>query len=571
VDAMTAYRSVEYFQLQAAGAKPSYLMPVNYGIDFYGDVLFTSKRMIDKSPETVEKFKNASFKGWEYAMTHKEELVDYILTLPGVAERKVSRESLLAESDAMDELVLSQIVEPGHMNAGRWQHILDVHKQLGLVKNYVDINNFIYKKPTSNFEALKSISTYLLVTVGIVFLLIILYSLSVRKAVRRRTAELETQIKERISIQNELRKNEEQLNLIYNRVVDNIFVIDVTGADVYTVTSVNQSFLDTTGLSRDQVIGKRVEEIVPEPSLTLVKAKYAEAIKTKKTVHWEEVTPYPTGVKTGNVSVTPIFDSLNNCVQLIGSVHDITERKHFEKEQEKRSQERELLVQELTKTNKELKQFSFITSHNLRAPLTNLLAIADLIDPSKIEDEGTRDLIDGYKSSTNKLNETLNDLIKILVIKENTNHGLSNVRFSEVYEQVHSSITSIIAVSRAEIETDFTACDGIFYNHLYLESIFLNMITNSIKYAHPDRKPHIQIRSSVENKIIKLSFEDNGIGLDMKTAKERLFGLYQRFHDHPDSKGIGLYLVYSQVTSLGGTIDTESEVGKGTKFTISFK
>jgi len=103
-----------------------------------------------------------------------------------------------------------------------------------------------------------------------------------------------------------------------------------------------------------------------------------------------------------------------------------------------------------------------------------------------------------------------------------------------------------------------------------MESIFMNLITNSIKYSKRGIKPVIFIYSILTEDTVKLVFEDDGLGFNLDKVKNKIFGLYQKFHNHPDSKGIGLYLVHSQVTSLGGSIEVESEVNQGAKFTITF-
>ena len=106
-----------------------------------------------------------------------------------------------------------------------------------------------------------------------------------------------------------------------------------------------------------------------------------------------------------------------------------------------------------------------------------------------------------------------------------------------------------------------------------MESIFLNLVTNAIKYAQPGVPPIISIYSKVEDGKNQLVISDNGQGFDLEKAGNRLFGFHQKFHNHnhSDSKGIGLYLVHNHVTSLGGKITAESIVNKGTAFTITFR
>jgi signal transduction histidine kinase len=124
----------------------------------------------------------------------------------------------------------------------------------------------------------------------------------------------------------------------------------------------------------------------------------------------------------------------------------------------------------------------------------------------------------------------------------------------------------------ATIEEDFFEASSIRFNGAYMESVFLNLLTNSLRYAHPNRHPFITIKTTKAfNGNVKLVYTDNGMGMDMQRVKHKIFGLYQRFSNNPDSKGMGLYLIHSQITSLGGTIEVDSELGVGTVFTINFK
>lgn len=233
--------------------------------------------------------------------------------------------------------------------------------------------------------------------------------------------------------------------------------------------------------------------------------------------------------------------------------------------------EKKHLIEVLTNNNRELKQFSYITSHNLRAPLTNMLSVFDLLDMDHIANQETALLLDALKKSTYHLNQTLNDLIDILIVKGNTNLSIRPLQLSNTFIQVSNSIHHLIEESGARIETNFEKAPFVTFNSEYLESIFLNMLTNSIKYTKPGIPPEIKIYSYSDNTNIYLIFEDQGLGIDLEKVKDRIFGLYQKFHPHKDSKGIGLYLVHAQVTALGGSISVESKVMEGTRFSIRFK
>jgi PAS domain S-box-containing protein len=243
---------------------------------------------------------------------------------------------------------------------------------------------------------------------------------------------------------------------------------------------------------------------------------------------------------------------------------DITHKKRLE-------EERNALLANLTKVNKDLKQLTYTTSHDLRSPVNNLLSIFSLLDTSKISDQETLEFIEILKSSGETLKETLNNYVDILSKKDSIHADIEVLDFNECLQAVLHSVNSLIQSSKATIHINFNEVEKIKFNKAYLESVFLNLITNAIKYARPDRSPIISIYSKKVNEINKLIVVDNGLGFDMEKVKDKIFGLHQKFHDHKDSKGIGLYLVHSHITNLGGQIRVESSINEGTKFTISFK
>src|SRR5690606_36826335 len=120
-----AYSTVEPFQVKKAGHDVYLISPRDYGLDFYGDLIFTSKEYADENPEIVDAFNRASIKGWEYALSHQDEIISYILTLPGVKERNIDKESLKFEARETEKLIYSNLVEIGHVNMGRFQNMLD--------------------------------------------------------------------------------------------------------------------------------------------------------------------------------------------------------------------------------------------------------------------------------------------------------------------------------------------------------------------------------------------------------------------------------------------------------------
>ena len=263
-------------------------------------------------------------------------------------------------------------------------------------------------------------------------------------------------------------------------------------------------------------------------------------------------------------TIVPIYNSDNEISHWVSIQRDVTEEKNQEKEKEQ-------LIRELTQNNKDLKQFSYITSHNLRAPMSNLIGLLNLIEDIPIQDEELNEIIKGFSKSTHLLNETIEDLTKVMIIKDNTFLQKENVSLKDVFENVFSQLTTQIEIHKPILKLEIEKVSVLNTNKAYLESILLNLLTNSLKYKSNTRILKITILAHQSENTTELIFKDNGIGIDLAKNKDKIFGLYQRFHDYPDSKGLGLYLVKSQVEAMKGTISIESQVNKGTTITLTFK
>jgi PAS domain S-box-containing protein len=243
---------------------------------------------------------------------------------------------------------------------------------------------------------------------------------------------------------------------------------------------------------------------------------------------------------------------------------DVTETKRLNEEQFS-------LTQELVKNNQDLQQFSFITSHNLRAPVANLISLLSLYNKENIVEPFNQILIEKFEESTHQLNSTLNDLLEVLVLKSNTDIEKEQLNLSITAKQVMKALSNVLKEQNASITTDFSVIDKVEYNKVHLGSIFQNLISNAVKYRSPERNPVIKIKSEIEEPYTVITFEDNGMGIDLERYKDRIFGLYQRFHAGKEGKGLGLYMIKAQIMAMGGKIEVKSETGIGSIFKVYLK
>ncbi|MEI7627834.1 MAG: PAS domain-containing sensor histidine kinase [Bacteroidota bacterium] len=368
-------------------------------------------------------------------------------------------------------------------------------------------------------------------------------------------------ITEKRKIEDSIKASEERFRSLIHHISDIITIVSVKGEIIYQSASARQLM----GYEENELRKRNFAEIVHPEDFPALMQSFQKLIEKGGV---SELAEFRLLDKNGNYFYieAQATNQLNNpyIKGIVVNSRDISIRKKAE-------EERKILIQELTKNNSDLKQFSYIVSHNLRAPLTNLTSMIKLLDFSTVSTDRSLKLLNGFKSTTLHLNDTLNDLIEILVIKDNTNIHTENIYFEKALNKIIKSIKILFAETNTVISSDFSSAQFVKFNEPYLESIFQNLITNSIRYRSSDRNPEILIHTEIQGDYTILTYTDNGIGFDINQVKDKIFGLHQKFHHHPESRGIGLYLIHAQITSLGGTISVDSEIDKGTTFKVSFK
>jgi len=223
----------------------------------------------------------------------------------------------------------------------------------------------------------------------------------------------------------------------------------------------------------------------------------------------------------------------------------------------------------LTKQNKQLEDFAHIVSHNLRGPTSNLKSLLHFYGQEETVAEKDM-LMDKFQKTVHNLEGTLNELLDVVSIRHESKKEREELNFETVLERLIDTYQGKIMETNAKITYDFSAIETVEYSSVYLESIMHNLLSNAIKYKSSERDPAIHFVTGQTGEQTSLTVSDNGLGIDMEKNGNRLFGLHKTFHKHPEAKGVGLFITKAQVEAMGGEITAESEVDKGTTFSIIF-
>ena len=256
------------------------------------------------------------------------------------------------------------------------------------------------------------------------------------------------------------------------------------------------------------------------------------------------------------------------------SVIDITERKKAEhllnlekRKLQESNQELIGLNHQLANQTNQLQEFAYISSHNLRSPAGNIRALLDFYRTDPTSDNLAL-FLDKLEVVSTDLMDTINELAQVVKIKNEIAPELGEMLISKLVDKAKDSLSEQIKLKQANIITNFSEAPRIHASKTYMDSIFLNLISNALKYSKDDVIPEIEITSFISNDKLILEFKDNGLGIDLVKYGSKIFGLRRTFHRKKDSNGVGLFITKAQVEAMKGTITVQSIPDIGSTFTI---
>lgn len=227
------------------------------------------------------------------------------------------------------------------------------------------------------------------------------------------------------------------------------------------------------------------------------------------------------------------------------------------------------LAEDMTMQNGQLKEFAHIASHNLRSSSHNMMALIDLVEDDSPKEEYQK-IFQMLRKVSENMDRSLNDLLEIIRVKKSREIQKEVIIFQNIYDKIIETLQGDILQHHIKISGDFSEAPDVFYTRIYLESAMQNLISNAIKYRSSERECEIKVYSTMVQGQVELHVQDNGLGIDMQRHGDKLFGLYQKFHNHPEAKGIGLFLTKAQIENQGGRIRASSDGKNGTTFSIRF-
>jgi PAS domain S-box-containing protein len=245
-----------------------------------------------------------------------------------------------------------------------------------------------------------------------------------------------------------------------------------------------------------------------------------------------------------------------------GIMRDITAKIEKQKELE-------ILLKVTEEQNGRLQNFAHIVSHNIRSHSSNMTSLVRFLELSQDEYEKSK-LFGMLKTSTEKLEDTIQNLSEIITVNQGMNKSLEQRNLYDEINNVLKVISGDIREKKIAVVIEMPYDIKVNIIPAYLDSILLNILSNAIKYGSIERKSKVLINAKREHNVIILSISDNGIGIDLKKNADKIFGMYETFHDNKDARGFGLYITKNQIEAMNGKIEVESEVGEGTTFKIYF-
>lgn len=364
-------------------------------------------------------------------------------------------------------------------------------------------------------------------------------------------------ITEKIKARQEL----EKLSLVASRTNNGVIIADKD----WKIEWVNEGFTKLMGYSLQEAVGKRPSELLHNHRTDRTAFEsMQEKLLNGEPISFEAINKKKSGEEVWvSIDITAVLDEQGEVSRFIEVQTDITALKEKERELTQ-------LSRDLYRQNKDLQQFTYIVSHNFRAPVANILGLTDLMTQFDKDTEVYDKSLVNLKESVIRLDTVLRDMNTILSIRDSRQSmEWEQVNLKRKLQQALTSLQEPMMKCGGKVIVDMDESLYVRGKKAYVYGIFHNLLSNAIRYRSEERGlvVHIKCFECPERGIV-LSFADNGSGFDMRKANDKVFKLYKRFHRDRKGRGIGLYLVKTYMEAMNGHVEVNSQVGVGTEFRI---
>jgi two-component system, chemotaxis family, CheB/CheR fusion protein len=354
-------------------------------------------------------------------------------------------------------------------------------------------------------------------------------------------------------------RENKKLAMIAELTKNGVIISDLKGR----IEWVNRGFELITGYDFEEVVGKKPGSFLQGPETSLEMAEYM----SQKIINLESFTLEILNYKKDgskywvNIEAQPLLDENNNFYKYMAIETDITEKKEsqlFEKN----------LIEDLLLKNKNLEEFSYILSHNLRSPVANILGLVNIYkfdNPTELNEK----IIESVLKSANHLDSVIKDVNQIISYRKNINEQEEPINLNELINYVVDSFEVERKSIESNIEIIIESTVIVKSIKAYVESILFNLVSNAIKYRKKDFLLQIIISVEIIDDMVLIKVHDNGIGFDLKLFRDKIFKLYSRFNTEEQGKGMGLFMSKQQAELIGGKLSVESYLNIGTTFTLT--
>lgn len=609
------------FYAHKEGINLKVIKPIDYGIDFYGDSLFTSKKLAYEDPELVEKFRKASMKGWEYAHDHPEEVAERIANeykVKGIPHKDFIEYNKY-QASKISQLTLYPIVEMGNVNPYRWQKMHEMLTKLNLVKGQINLEDFVFDYQKITTEKYKKIEK------GIILFLIISFIASIiifMFHLANKNSMLKNEVSERKRAENRIIKSKQRYEAIFSSAILGITITSKEGI----ILQANEKWLSMTGYSEKEILGKDIREFIDDDSDKNIIKKIGD-FNSGKINNYEIERKYKRrdgSIFWGKLFMTSIYDQDSERKVNLGMVVDITNRK-IEEETVKRSEkrfrniikevasqisdnenagsflikdndfndaynsdnERSRLSLKLEKINLELERMfkkeldenkrkealliyqarlaamgEMIANiaHQWRQPLNSLGLILSNIEDAYIYNELDNEYLHSSVEKSRRLISKMSETIDDFRYFSSPNNKKEKFSIYDNIKILLELVEENLRFNDIKVKLeDIKNIEAYGYANQYSQAIF-NIINNSIDALSVSSTEDKEIRISIheEKDMAIVEISDNGGGISSDIA-DKIFDVY--FTTKQGSKGTGLGLYITKIiieNNMDGKIQWEN-------------